>query len=89
MLPIPSLDWSAAGQDKWVGQELIRLGAVKAAGDGDFKGAMAIIAGPWVSMPGGKNANTHVTLEQAEKIYKNALATLPECNNQEENCNEA
>jgi RHS repeat-associated protein len=72
-------DWSPAGQDKWVGKQLIDMGAVAAAQGGNFAGAMALISAPdaWASMPGGTQQK--ITFEQAEKVYINALATLPEC----------
>lgn len=72
-------DWTLEGQKKWVGQQLIDMGAVAAAQAGDFAGAMAIISAKnaWPSMPGGTQQK--INMEQAEKVYNNALATLPEC----------
>ena len=72
-------DFSPRGQDD-AGIALLEwYDAVEPAMQGDFQQAMWNAGVAWASMPDSPYAQRHITMEDAQGSYQNALNTLPDC----------
>jgi hypothetical protein len=70
-------NWTPAGQDDAAAVLLANAQAIVPAMQGNFEVAMWRMNDVWTSMPDGSEAR--LTMDQANQVFQNALASLPEC----------
>jgi muramidase (phage lysozyme) len=72
-------DWSSSGQDDCAASMLNYYDAVQPAMQGNLQQAIWNMW-PWASMPDSGLPGREITMQQATRVFYDALNYLPECN---------